>query len=84
MLIVGYTATFPHTLANVVMIAGISLALGLVFLFILIVDRPYMGSYSVSNAELTALSEKFDVLDRLSGATATSASEPAAVPPRSR
>ena len=68
MLIVGYTATFPHTLANVVMIAGISLALGLVFLFILIVDRPYMGNYSVSNAELVALGERFDVLDRLSGA----------------
>ncbi len=48
------------------MVSGISIALGLVFLFILIVDRPFMGPYSVSNAELTGLSQKFDLLDRLS------------------
>jgi hypothetical protein len=67
MLIVAYTATFPHTRPNMMMIGGISVALGLVFLFILIVDRPYMGEFSVSNAELSALPEKFDLLDRLSG-----------------
>jgi hypothetical protein len=51
------------------MIGGISIALGLVFLFILIVDRPFMGSFSVSNAELAALNHKFDALDRLSAAS---------------
>ena len=64
-LIVAYTATFPPNRGNVMMIAGISLALGLVFLFILIVDRPFMGEFSVSSHELSALSEKFDLLDRL-------------------
>jgi hypothetical protein len=67
-LIVAYTATFPRSRTNALMIAGISIALGLVFLFILIVDRPFMGSFSVSNAELAGLSRKFDSLDQLSAA----------------
>jgi hypothetical protein len=67
-LIVAYTATFPRSRTNALMIGGISIALGLVFLFILIVDRPFMGSFSVSNAELAGLSQKFDTLDRLSRA----------------
>ena len=65
-LIVSYTATFPHTRANVMMIGGISVTLGLIFLFILIVDRPFTGEYQVSNAELVALQDRFDRLDRLS------------------
>lgn len=65
-LIVAYTATFPHSRPNALMIGGISIALGLVFLFILIVDRPYMGEFSVSTDELTALPAKFDLIDRLS------------------
>src|SRR6185369_7315610 len=65
-LIVAYTATFPRTKSNILMIAGISVALGLVFLFILVVDRPFMGEYSVSSQELASLSTKFDLLDRLS------------------
>jgi hypothetical protein len=48
------------------MIAGISIALGLVFLFILIVDRPYMGEYHVDNRELAQLGSKFDWIDRMS------------------
>ena len=39
--------------------------LGLVFLFILIVDRPFLGAFSVDHDELTQLSSKFDLLDRL-------------------
>jgi hypothetical protein len=65
-LIVAYTATFRPTRTNVMMISGISLALGLIFLFILVVDRPYMGEFRVSSGELKALSAKFDLLDRLS------------------
>lgn len=53
-LIVAYTATFRPTRTNVMMISGISLALGLMFLFILIVDRPYMGQFRVSSAERPA------------------------------
>lgn len=70
-LIVAYTATFKPSRTNVMMISGISLALGLVFLFILIVDRPYMGEFSVSSAELAQLSNKFDLLDQLSHASET-------------
>jgi hypothetical protein len=69
-LIVAYTATFKPTRTNLMMISGISLALGLVFLFILIVDRPYMGQFSVGSGELAQLSQKFDLLDRWSAASA--------------
>ena len=65
-LIVAYTATFRPNRTNMLMIGGISVALGLVFLFILVVDRPFMGEFSVSNAELAGLSQRFDLLDRLS------------------
>ena len=67
-LIVSYAATFRPSRTNVMMISGISLALGLVFLFILVVDRPYMGQFSVGSGELAQLSAKFDLLDRLSRA----------------
>lgn len=65
-LIVAYTATFRPTRTNVVMISGISLTLGLVFLFILIVDRPFRGQFSISSAEFAQLPVKFDEIDRLS------------------
>jgi len=68
-LIVAYTATFRPNRTNMLMIGGISIALGLVFLFILVVDRPFMGEYSVSKAELTGLAQKFDQIDRLSGSS---------------
>lgn len=64
-LIVAYTATFRPTRTNVMMISGISLALGLMFLFILIVDRPYMGQFRISSAELASLTKKFDSVERL-------------------
>lgn len=67
-LIVSYTSTFPPTRINVMMIAGISVTLGLIFLFILMVDQPYKGEFSVSSRELSELSHKFDMLDRLSRA----------------
>jgi hypothetical protein len=66
MLIVAYTATFKPSRTNAMMISGISLALGLIFLFILIVDRPYKGAFSVDSSEMAGLSAKFDLLDRLS------------------
>lgn len=75
-LIVSYTSTFRPNRMNVMMIAGISLALGLMFLFILIVDRPYQGSFRVSDAELRALPAKFDALDRLSAAAQANARKP--------
>ena len=70
-LIVAYTATFRHTRTNVLMIGGISVALGLVFLFILVVDRPYMGDFHVDNTELAGLPAKFDLVDKLSAEAVT-------------
>ena len=66
-LIVAYTATFRPTRTNVLMISGVSKTLGLIFLFILLVDRPYKGAFSVDSTELSLLNDKFDLLDRLSG-----------------
>ena len=79
-LIVSYTATFRYNRTNVIMISGISLALGLVFLFILVVDRPFMGSFSVSSDELSSLSARFDTIDSLSRASATEAAPAPAKP----
>ncbi len=64
-LLVSYTATFRPNRTNVVMISGISLALGLMFLFILIVDRPYMGQFRVSSAELAGMIGRFEQIDRM-------------------
>jgi len=72
-LIVAYAATFPPTRTNKMMIGGISVALGLVFLFILIVDRPFMGQCRVGNEELAGLSAKFDGIDRLGNRPAAGA-----------
>ncbi len=63
--VIAYASVFSVTRLNVVMICGISISLGLVFLFILTVDRPFKGEFSVSNRELAELSWKFDMLDRM-------------------
>ena len=58
------------------MIGGISVALGLIFLFILVVDRPFLGGHKISNAELAGLSDKFDSVDRLSAAARNQSGTP--------
>jgi hypothetical protein len=63
--VVSYASVFTPTRLNIIMISGVSISLGLVFLFILTVDRPYKGEFSVSNRQLAELSAKFDLLDRL-------------------
>ncbi len=65
LLTVAYASAFTPTRFNVVMIAGISVTLGLVFLFILTVDYPFKGEFSVSNRHLVELSAEFDRLDRM-------------------
>lgn len=65
LLTVAYASAFTPTRFNVSMIAGISFALGLVFLFILTVDHPFKGEFSVSNRHLVELTNVFDRLDRL-------------------
>lgn len=64
--VIAYASVFSPTRLNIIMISGISITLGLVFLFILTVDRPFKGEFSVSNRELAELSWKFDMLDRMS------------------
>jgi len=68
MLTVAYASAFTPTRYNVFMTAGIALTLGLVFLFILTVDYPFKGEFSVSNRNLVELRGEFDRLDRLARA----------------
>jgi hypothetical protein len=63
--VVSYASVFTPTRLNIIMISGVSISLGLVFLFILTVDRPFKGEFSVSNRQLVELSAKFDMLDRM-------------------
>jgi hypothetical protein len=63
--VVAYASVFTPSRLNVIMISGVSITLGLVFLFILTVDRPFKGEFSVSSRELSDLSVKFDLLDRM-------------------
>jgi hypothetical protein len=64
-LTISYASAFSRTRYNLVMISGTSVAIGLVFLFILMVDRPFKGEFSVQNTDLVQLTATFDRLDRL-------------------
>jgi hypothetical protein len=64
-LTVSYASSFARGRYNLMMIAGISLTMGLIFLFILTVDNPFKGKFSVSNAEMQQLSVVFDRLDKI-------------------
>jgi len=65
LLTVAYASAFSPTRYIIIMISGISVTLGLVFLFILTVDYPYKGPFSVSSRELVQLTSEFDRLDRM-------------------
>jgi hypothetical protein len=65
LLTVAYASAFTPTRYNVFMTAGIALTLGLLFLFILTVNYPYKGEFSVSNRQLVALQAEFDQLDKM-------------------
>jgi len=65
LLTVAYASAFSPTRYIITMISGISLTLGLVFLFILTVDYPFKGQFSVSNREFVQLTAEFDRLDRM-------------------
>lgn len=64
-LTISYASAFSPTRFNFVMIAGTSVAIGLVFLFILTVDHPFKGQFSVESGDLSELSATFDRVDRL-------------------
>lgn len=63
-LAMSYASAFSRTRYNLVMISGTCLAIGLVFLFILTVDSPFKGPFSVNRGELAHLSATFDRLDQ--------------------
>ncbi len=62
---ISYTSAFAAGRYNLLMIAGISLTLGLVFLFILTVDKPFKGQFSVGRSEMSQLPAVFDRLDQI-------------------
>jgi len=70
-LTVAYASAFSRTRYNMVMIAGTSMTLGLIFLFILTVNKPFKGQFSATNEDLAQLSTTFDRLDRISAAQGT-------------
>jgi len=64
LLTVAYASAFTPTRYNLFMTAGIAVTLGLLFLFILTVNYPYKGEFSVNNQLLVDLPGEFDRLDR--------------------
>jgi hypothetical protein len=64
LLTVAYASAFTPTRYNMFMTSGIAVTLGLLFLFILTVNYPYKGEFSVSNRLLVELPADFARLDR--------------------
>lgn len=65
LLTVAYASAITPSRLNVAMIAGISFTLGLMFVFILTVDFPFKGEFSVSNRLLVNLGSEFNQLDHI-------------------
>jgi hypothetical protein len=59
-ILVGYTFVHPPNLLNSLIIAGLGLSLGLIFMFILDVDHPFAGAYSVDHREISDLLPLFE------------------------
>ena len=68
---VSYSSAFARGRYNLTMIAGISLTIGLVFLFILTVNNPFKGGLKVDNHEMTQLTSLFDKLDEMASMNQT-------------
>jgi lipid-A-disaccharide synthase-like uncharacterized protein len=60
--IVSYTFVFPPTPLNGVIIGGLGVSLSLIFVFILAVNHPFAGAYSVDHKELSDLIPLFEVI----------------------
>ena len=63
-LTIAYAAAFSHSRLNLLMICGISITIGLLFLFLLVVDNPFKGPVKVDSSELSQLSAMLDGIDR--------------------
>jgi hypothetical protein len=59
-IIVAFTFVYPATPLNSLIIAGLAVSLGLIFMFILDVNRPFAGAYSVDKKEIADLLPLFD------------------------
>jgi hypothetical protein len=64
-LTIAYASAFVSTRYAQLMIAGTSLTIGLLFLFLLSVDYPFRNRNGVSNQPFIELSAIFDRIDRL-------------------
>jgi hypothetical protein len=64
-LTIAYASAFSRTRYNLAMISGTSITLGLVFLFILTVDKPFKGQFRVASSDFLQLTSTFDRLDQL-------------------
>ena len=62
-IVVAYTFVYPDTVMNQLLIAGLAVSLGLIFVFILDVEHPYRGEIRVQPTEIRELLPLFDQLD---------------------
>jgi len=62
---ISYASAFSRSRYNLVMISGTSIALGLIFIFILTVNKPIKGQFSTPSSDFLELSATFDRLDQL-------------------
>ncbi|MCF2515621.1 DUF4239 domain-containing protein [Sphingomonas sp. G124] len=63
-LTIAYASAFSRTRYNLMMISGTAITLGLVFLFILTVNKPFKGNLSEPSSDFLELTSNFDQLDR--------------------
>jgi ABC-type multidrug transport system fused ATPase/permease subunit len=66
-LTIAYASAFVSSRYASLMIAGTSLTIGLLFLFLISVDYPFRNRNGVSNEPLVELSSIFDKIDRYQG-----------------
>ena len=59
-IIVAFTFVYPATPMNSLIIAGLAVSLGLIFMFILDVNHPFAGTYAVDSRELRDLLPLFE------------------------
>jgi hypothetical protein len=60
-----YASAFAKSRYSSLMICGVSLTIGLLFLFLLSVDYPFRGRGHLGNDQLTELPKIFDDIDRM-------------------
>ena len=65
-LTIAYASAFVSSRYALLMIAGTSLTIGLLFLFLLSVDYPFRNRNGVSDAPFVELKSVFDTIDRFS------------------